>query len=42
MYEQAAAAAEDAPGDFSAEAPDEDDGIVDAEIVEDDDDGEPR
>ena len=41
MYEQAAAAAEDAPGDFSADAPDEDDGIVDAEIVEDDD-GEPQ
>ena len=41
MYEQAAAAAEDAPGDFSADATDEDDGIVDAEIVEDDD-GEPQ
>ena len=37
MYEQAAAAAEDAPGDFSADASVEDDGIVDAEIVEDDD-----
>ncbi len=40
MYEQAAAAGGEAPGDFSAGAPDEDDGIVDAEIVEDD--GEPQ
>ena len=42
MYEQAAAS--DAPGDFGADAaadgPDDDDGIVDAEIVEDD--GEPQ
>ena len=37
MYEQAAAAATDAPGDFTADAADEDEGIVDAEIVEDDD-----
>ena len=39
MYEQAAAAAEDAPGDFSAGAPEEDDDIVDAEIVEDEEGG---
>ena len=41
MYEQAAAAAGDAPGDFTADAAAdgaaEDEGIVDAEIVEDED-----
>ena len=41
MYEQAAAAAGDAPGDFAADdsegATAGDDEIVDAEIVEDDD-----
>ncbi|WP_419847896.1 molecular chaperone DnaK [Candidatus Poriferisocius sp.] len=42
MYEQAAAAAGDAPGDFAGEAAAdaaEDDSIVDAEIVEDEEDG---
>ncbi len=42
MYEQAAAAAGDAPGDFAGDAASdaaEDDSIVDAEIVEDEEDG---
>ena len=42
MYEQAAAAAGDAPGDFAGDAAAdaaEDDSIVDAEIVEDEEDG---
>ena len=42
MYEQAAAAPGDAPGDFAGEAAAdaaEDDSIVDAEIVEDEEDG---
>ena len=45
MYEQAAAAAGDAPGDFAGDAGDagadaaDDDSIVDAEIVEDEEDG---
>ena len=45
MYEQAAAAAGDAPGDFAGEAAAdaaEDDSIVDAEIVEDEEDGSSR
>ena len=42
MYEQAAAAAGDAPGDFMADEPageSDDENIVDAEIVEDEEDG---
>ena len=42
MYEQAAAAAGDAPGDFAGDAgadAADDDNIVDAEIVEDEEDG---